>query len=86
MSCAESRVDPLMCLSTDRPSAANPEAWFQAAHTAEDGHHHARGAAHREQAVEIASGPGPKGAFEKDNVGAVTQRVAPGVYVPTSGS
>ncbi len=64
---------PRMHQSTNRPSVVQPQVWFRIVHVAPDGHHHALGAAYREQTIEIALGP--KGAFEKGNVGAVTRRV-----------
>jgi hypothetical protein len=60
--------------STNRRSIAEPQVWFRIVHIAEDGHHHALGAAYREQTIEIALGP--KGAFKGGNVGAVARRVA----------
>ncbi len=64
---------PQMRQSTNWHGTAEPQVWFRIVHVAPDGHHRALGAAYREQTVEIALGP--KGAFEKGNVGAVTRRV-----------
>jgi hypothetical protein len=56
-----------------RPGAVEPEVWFRIVHLAQDSQNGAPVAANREQTVEIALGP--KGAFEKGNIGALTRQV-----------
>ncbi len=51
---------PRMHQSTNRPSVAQPQVWFRIVHVASDGHHHALGAAVREQTIEIALGRGER--------------------------
>ncbi|MBE0568048.1 MAG: hypothetical protein IH577_00015 [Deltaproteobacteria bacterium] len=60
-----------MCRSTNRP--VDPEVWFRVVHLAQNGHNSAPVALYREQTVEIALGP--KGAFEKGNIGALKRRM-----------
>ena len=59
--------------STNRRIFSEPQVWFRIVHIAADGHHRPLGDAIREQTVEITLGP--KGAFRKGNVGAVTRQV-----------
>ena len=62
-----------MCRSTNRRSrVAEPEVWFRIVHITVDSQGETS-AAYRAQTVEIALGP--KGAFEKGNVGKLTRRV-----------
>jgi len=51
-----------------------PEVYFRIVHLDQDANTGAPVAAYREQTVEIALGP--KGAFENDNIGTLTLRVA----------
>ncbi|MBN2565587.1 MAG: hypothetical protein JXB46_07730, partial [Candidatus Eisenbacteria bacterium] len=65
---------PRMCRSTNSRRVAQPEVWFRIRHIAEDGHHGPLGDAYRDQTVEVTLGP--KGAFNKGNLGVLTRRVA----------
>jgi len=62
------------CNSIRTGREAHPEVWFRILHDAPDGRAVATGPPYREQTVEIALGP--KGAFGKGPVGALTRRVA----------
>jgi len=56
-----------------RPGGVEPEVYFRIVHGVIQGQKRAPAASYREQRVEIALGP--KGAFENDNIGALTRRV-----------
>ena len=66
-----------MCRSTNRQ--ADPEVYFRVVHATQNGYKGPPVAAYCEQTVEIALGP--KGAFENDNIGALTRRAPPGHVV-----
>ena len=63
-----------MCRSTKRRSSvAEPEVWFRIVHLTLEGDNGEPVAAYREQTVVTALGPKP--AFERGNIGALTRRV-----------
>ena len=69
-----------------RPGRVEPEVYFRIVHAAQNGHSSALVAAYHEQTVEIA--PGPKGAFENGNIGALRLRAPPSrvISMPPQGS